>query len=84
MAAGKKPIRREIRGKDYVLVVLRVHSWDALGRPASVEVGYDDSRFDLRDDLVSREFMMAWVPAIMAEPDPKKRGHCERLQGGTA
>lgn len=58
-----------------MLVVLRVHAWDAQGRPSSVEVGYDDSTFDLRDDMVSREFMTAWVLEEMTKPNGKKVRH---------
>lgn len=71
----RRTVRRQIKGKDYVLVVLRVHAWDAQGRPSQVEVGYDDSKFDLRDDFVSREFMTAWVLEEMTTPNPKKVRH---------
>lgn len=64
---------RQIKGRDYVLVVLRVHEWDEQGRPSKCTIGYDDTSFDLRDDAVSREFITAYVPAEMTTP--RTRGH---------
>jgi hypothetical protein len=63
--------KREIKGKTYTLVVLRVTEWDALGRPSKAVIGYDDTTFDLRDDAVSREFMTAWVLDSMTTPRTK-------------
>lgn len=57
-----------INGDQYQLVVLRVHEWDALGRPSKVEVGYDDTTFDLRDDAVSRHFITAFVKTDCVTP----------------
>lgn len=55
----------KINGEQYVLVVLRIHAWDANGRPSKCEIGYDDTEFDLRDDKVSRHFMTAFVKKDM-------------------
>lgn len=66
---------REIKGKDYVLVVLRITDWDDKGRPSAATIGWDDSTFDLRDPKVSREFMTAWVPAEMAKAAGVKSIH---------
>lgn len=64
---------RQIRGKQYSLVVLRVLEWDEQGRPSKCIVGYDDTSFDLRDDAVSREFMTCYVLEEMTTP--RTRGH---------
>lgn len=63
---------REIRGKSYRLVVLRVAEWDPQGRPSKVIVGYDDTTFDLRNDQESREFWTCYVPEEMAKPHTKQ------------
>lgn len=62
---------RNIRGKDYRLVVLRVVEWDREGRPSKAIIGYDDTPFDLRDDSVSREFMTCYVPRDCTMPKRK-------------
>jgi hypothetical protein len=61
-------MKREIRGKEYTLVVLRITGWDEKGRPQTCVVGWDDTTFNLADENLSREFMTAWVPVVMAEP----------------
>lgn len=65
--------QREIRGKQYRLVVLRVTGWDSEGRPSQATIGYDDTSFDLRDDKVSREFLTAYVSVEGTTPQSKSK-----------
>lgn len=61
-------VEREIRSKQYRLVVLRIMDWDERGRPSKCVIGHEDTIFDLTEDGGSREFMTAFVPADMLEP----------------
>lgn len=56
---------RNIKGKLYRLVILRITAWDEAGRPKEAVVGYDDTTFDLREG--STEFMTAFIPVDMAK-----------------
>lgn len=73
MAAKK--YNREIRGKTYSLVLLRILEWDAQGRPSKCVIGHDDTTFNLRDENLPREFMTAYVLADMVEPSGSKMKH---------
>jgi hypothetical protein len=52
--------------KEYQLVILKVVSADALGRPSTVIVGYDDTTFNLEG---GEQFFTAFVPVSMAETE---------------
>lgn len=56
------PQSRNIKGKDYSLVILRVLEWDANGRPSKCVIGYDDTTFKLNDPKQSNHFITAFVP----------------------
>lgn len=56
--------KREIRGKDHVLVVMKAVAWDAQGRPSKVEMGYDDTVFAIEG---GEQFFTAYVPEDMLE-----------------
>lgn len=53
---------RNIKGKDYSIVILRVIERDGSGRPSKCVIGYDDTTFRLDDPKVSNEFITAFVP----------------------
>lgn len=47
-------------------MILKVVSADALGRPSTVIVGYDDTTFNLEG---GEQFFTAFVPVSMAETE---------------
>lgn len=64
--------RRNIKGHDHVLVVLKTLERDAFGRPTKVEVGYDDSVFKLEG---GEEFYTGYISeaAIQGAVNPKAK-----------
>lgn len=56
--AKARPQTREIRGKLYELVVLKVLERDAQGRPSKFECGYDDSVFKIDG---GEDFITAYI-----------------------
>lgn len=61
---------RNIKGKDYQLVVLHVLERDAEGRPSKVTVGYDDTTFKVAG---GEQFLTAYVSVEGCEPDQAKK-----------
>jgi hypothetical protein len=61
-----------VRGKPHAMVALRVQTRDARGRPSLVQVGYDDTVFDLDDPMQENDFYTGLVPATMTSPRPEK------------
>lgn len=59
---------RNIQGKPHVLVVLKAVEWDAKGRPSKVEVGYDDTVFQLEG---GENFFTAFVSETMLKGHSK-------------
>lgn len=49
---------RTIQGKEHCLILLKVNSRDEHGRPKMVEVGFDDTTFNIQG---GEEFLTAWV-----------------------
>ena len=56
---------RNIKGKTYSLIILRILEWDAHGRPSKCVLGYDDTTFRLDDPKQSNHFLTAFVDADM-------------------
>jgi hypothetical protein len=58
-----------VKGKKYVLVVLKVTSSDPLGRPEAATFHFDEREtFDLKG---GEEFITAFVPEDVARPKMK-------------
>jgi hypothetical protein len=60
-----------INGEQYDTVVFRVTEWDDKGRPSKALIGYDDTTFDLRDDAVSREFLVGFLKHDCVQPQTR-------------
>lgn len=56
--------KRNIKGHEYVLVVLKTLERDDFGRPTKVEVGYDDVTFDLKG---GEQFYTGFISATAIE-----------------
>ena len=56
--------KRTIKGRDYVMVVLKTLEKDEFGRPTKVVVGYDDTVFNLEG---GEEFYIGFVSATALE-----------------
>lgn len=66
-----KARRQHIRGDLYTgPVVFKTLSVDELGRPKTVEVGFDDTVFKLKD---GDQFFTGYIAASAAEPQVKGR-----------
>jgi hypothetical protein len=66
-----KAQKRNIKGLDYVgPVVFKVVSVDELGRPKQVEVGFDDTTFNLKN---GDQFFTGYIAASAAVPQVKGR-----------
>jgi len=65
---------RNIKGKEYSLIVLRVLEWDDQGRPSKTIIGYDDTTFRL-DDGTPNHFITAFVPVDQTKPVGSRARH---------
>lgn len=65
--------RRTIKGQGYVLVLLKTLEKDAFGRPTKVEVGYDDTTFNLQG---REEFYTGFISetAVLDATNPRAKG----------
>lgn len=54
-----------INGEEYTLIVLKVVERDERGRPSKVQVGYDDTTFNVAD---GDEFLTAFVKTQTVTP----------------
>lgn len=60
---------RNIKGRDYALVVLKTVEWDEQGRPSTCTVGYDGTTFHLEG---GEDFWTCWVPVAMLKTYTKQ------------
>lgn len=60
-------MKTHIHGKEHRVIVLKITSRDELGRPKTADIGFDDTKFELKG---GEEFVTAWVPSKVLAKRP--------------